>query len=48
MLLETAVAADPDPVIDVQSDPGGSLSVQVRYADAATAEARILTLQALG
>lgn len=53
MLREAAVAPDPDPVIDVQSDPGGILFIQVRYADAATAEARTLslqipTLQALG
>ena len=48
MLREAAVASDPGPVIDVQSDPGGSLSVQVRYADAATAEAQTLSLQALG
>ena len=34
MRLEPAVAEVPEPVIQVQSDPGGSLSVQIRYADA--------------
>ncbi len=45
MLLEAAVAAVPEPVILVQSDPGGSLSVQIRYADAETAEARALNIE---
>lgn len=45
MLLEAAVAATPEPVISVQSDPGGSLSVQIRYADAATADARALSIE---
>lgn len=44
MLREPAVAQVPEPVIDVQSDPGGTLSVQVRYADTDTAEARILSI----
>ncbi len=44
MLLEPAVARVPEPVIDVQSDPGGTLSVQIRYADADTAEARTLSI----
>jgi phage baseplate assembly protein W len=48
MAREAAVAAEPEPVIEVQSDPGGTLSVQVRYADAETAEARTLTLQIPG
>lgn len=48
MLREAAVAPEPEPVIEVQSDPGGTLSVQVRYADAETAEARTLTLQIPG
>jgi len=45
MLLELAVARVPEPVIDVQSDPGGTLSVQIRYADADTAEARTLSIE---
>ncbi len=45
MLLEAAVAVVPEPVILVQSDPGGSLSVQIRYADAETAEARALNME---
>lgn len=45
MLREPAVARVPEPVIDVQSDPGGTLSVQVRYADADTAEARTLSIE---
>ena len=44
MLLESAVARVPEPVIDVQSDPGGTLSVQIRYADSDTAEARTLSI----
>ena len=48
MLREAAVAPEPEPVIEVQSDPGGTLSVQVRYADAETAEARMLTVQIPG
>ena len=45
MLLETAVARVPEPVVIVNSDPGGSLFLQVRYADAITAEARTLSIQ---
>ncbi len=45
MAREPAVAPVPEPVIDVQSDPGGTLSVQVRYADADTADAQTLSLQ---
>lgn len=44
MLLEPAVAAVPEPVILVQSDPGGTLSVQIRYADSATSDAKALTI----
>lgn len=45
MLLEPAVAVDPPPIVSVQSDPGGSLFVQVRYADADTAEPLMLNIQ---
>ena len=45
MLLEPAVARDPEPLVVVHSDPGGSLFLQVRYADADTAEARTLSIQ---
>ena len=45
MLLEAAVAREPEPVILVQSDPGGTLSVQIRYADAETAEGRALNIE---
>ena len=45
MLREPAVAPVPEPVIEVQSDPGGTLSVQVRYADAETADAQTLSLE---
>lgn len=45
MRREPAVAPVPEPVIDVQSDPGGTLSVQVRYADADTADAQTLSLE---
>ena len=44
MLLETAVAPVPEPVISVQLDAGGSLYVQIRYADAQTAQAQALTI----
>lgn len=40
MLLEPAVAREPEPVVTVQSDVGGTLFVQVRYADADTAVAQ--------
>ena len=45
MLLEAAVAVDPEPVVTVQSDQGGSLFVQVRYADADTATSQTLNIQ---
>ncbi len=45
MLREPAVARAPEPVILVQSDAGGTLAVQVRYADAETAETRTLNIQ---
>ena len=45
MLLESAVAADPEPVVTVQSDVGGSLFVQVRYADAATAASQTVNIE---
>lgn len=44
MRLEPAVAASPEPVISLQLDPGGSLSVQIRYADAETAETQSLSI----
>ena len=48
MRLEPAVAQDPEPVISIQFDRGGSLSVDIRYADADTAEARALTINLPG
>lgn len=33
---EAAVAQTPEPVIDLQPDPSGSIYVHIRYADAAT------------
>ena len=48
MQLESAVAQVPEPVITVQSDPGGRLSVQIRYADAATANSKALTINLPG
>lgn len=45
MLLEAAVARDPEPVVTVSVDPAGSLFVQVRYADADTAQDRILNIE---
>ena len=45
MLLEAAVARSPEPVISVQLDPGGSLFVSIRYADASTGQAATLNIQ---
>ncbi len=45
MVLEGAVAQEPEPVVRVQADAGGSLSVQIRYADADTAAARTVDIQ---
>ena len=45
MRLEAAVARSPEPVVAVQADPTGSLSVQVRYADADTSESRTLNFE---
>ena len=41
---EPAVAASPEPVVTVRADPGGTLAVQVRYADAETADTLTLDL----
>ena len=41
---EAVVARNPEPVIGVQVDPaGGSVYVDVRYADAATGETQVLS-----
>lgn len=48
MAREDAVARTPEPAITVSSDPGGTLSVQVRYADAETADTRTLDFQLPG
>ncbi len=48
MQLESAVAQVPEPVITVQSDPGGSLYVQIRYADADSANSSALTINLPG
>ena len=48
MLLEPAVASQPEPVVIVQADPGGTLFVQVRYADADTLTAQSLNIQVPG
>ncbi len=48
MRREPAVAAEPEPVIEVQAELPGTLSVQVRYADAETAETRTLNIQLPG
>lgn len=45
MLLEASVAREPEPVVAVRSDTAGSLFVQIRYADADTAEARVLNIE---
>jgi phage baseplate assembly protein W len=48
MLLEAAVAVQPEPVVIVRSDAGGTLFVQVRYADAETAAVQSLNIQVPG
>ncbi len=40
---EAAVAHTPEPIIDLQPDPNGSLYVHVRYADAQTGATQTLT-----
>ena len=40
---EAAVARQPEPVIEVSAEPTGTVSVQIRYADAATGGTRILS-----
>lgn len=45
MRLEAAVAASPEPVVRVQSDGSGSLFLQVRYADANTADSLTLNIE---
>ena len=45
MRLEAAVAREPEPVIDVRAEVTGTLSVQIRYADADTSEARALNIE---
>ena len=44
VLLEETVARQPEPVVAIQSYPGGTVILTVRYADAATGEARVLSL----
>ena len=45
MSLETAVAREPEPVVNVRADTVGSLFVQIRYADAETALSRTLNIE---
>ena len=42
LFLDGAVSSDPTPVIDVSSDNTGSLFLQIRYADADTAQPQTL------
>lgn len=48
MQLESAVAAVPEPIIAVQSDPAGQLFTQIRYADATTAQSATLAINLPG
>ena len=43
LFLDGAVSPEPPPVIDVSSDNAGSLFLQIRYADADTAELQTLS-----
>jgi hypothetical protein len=40
---EAAVAAAPEPIIDVSSSAGGLVSVQLRYTDATTTQTQLLS-----
>jgi phage baseplate assembly protein W len=40
---EAAVARKPEPVIDVQAVPDGSVIVQLRYADSASGQTQVLS-----
>ena len=42
LFMDGAVSPDPAPAIDVSTDNAGSLFLQIRYADAATAQPRTL------
>ncbi len=42
MYKEASVAHDPEPVIDVQAGPGGTVYVHIRYADADTSTGQVL------
>lgn len=44
LFLDGAVSADPPPVLDVSSDGAGSLFLQIRYADAQTAQPQTLAV----
>ena len=48
MQLEAAVAAVPEPIVAVQSDPAGRLFAQIRYADATTAQSSALSINLPG
>ncbi len=43
---EAAIAHTPEPTVDLQADPTGSLYVQIRYADAQTGTTQTLTFTA--
>lgn len=45
---EPCVARRPEPVIEVRADRTGTLSVSIRYVDAATAEPQSLSVQVGG
>ena len=45
---EPCVARRPEPVIEVQADRTGTLSVSIRYVDATTAEPQSLSVQVGG
>jgi phage baseplate assembly protein W len=45
---EAAVSRTPEPLIDVQSAPDGSVIVQVRYVDSTTGATQVLSFQVGG
>jgi phage baseplate assembly protein W len=43
IFLESAVARQPEPVVNVAASPSGSVTVQISYADSSTGETQVLS-----
>lgn len=46
--MEAAIAQTPEPVIEVQADPTGTVFVQIRYVDNASGSTQVLTFSVNG